>query len=36
MKEKINKKEEETPSEPVKSDELKALEEIISILKEKK
>ena len=36
MKEKINKKEEETPSEPVKSDELKALKEIISILKEKK
>lgn len=36
MKEKINKKEEEIPSEPVKSDELKALEEIISILKEKK
>ena len=36
MKEKINKKEEETPTEPVKSDELKALEEIISILKEKK
>ena len=28
MKEKINKKEEETPSEPVKSDELKALEEM--------
>ncbi len=36
MKDRFNKQEKEEPSAPAKSDELKALEEIITILKEKK